>query len=1598
MHSPRSILKTLVVIAILVLAGVFLLRGFKHADPAPAITDQDRPQGVAAAPVETAPTPDAPAPALPPPAPQPAAAPVVSDRTWQLAGDEGGAFVLALDEAITKDADGKETLLKLSPPATEATLKARLDEIQAWPVVYLAGEERSEATRRRLTPDLRVRLDGADPALVARAATVEIKDLPDYAPGWAVLAAADPFAALEAMDRLRANGLATADVLLAAQRQKRAMPVDTLIGQQWHLKNTNTTRTHINVETIWNYPNTGIRGKNIRIGIIDDGMQHTHPDLSPNADTTNDWDWNGGDGDPTPGAGDDHGTACAGNAGARGNNNLGVSGSAPEATLVGMRLIAGGVTDAQEAEAMNWKNDIIQVKSNSWGPSDTGTILDAPGTLTRAALQTATTSGRGGKGTIFLWAGGNGGGNNDNSNYDGYANSIYTIGVGASDSNGNRSSYSEPGANILVVGPSSGAIGITTTDLTGAAGYSSNDYTNSFGGTSSSTPTVAGVVALMLEKNPNLGWRDVQEILVRSAFKIKPTDSGWANNGAGIPFNHNFGAGLVDATAAVNLATGWTNLAAMQTTSLADTGLPLAIPDNNTTGISRTFDFSTTNLRVEQVTVRMSATHTYRGDLVVTLISPSGMSSLLAAKRSDSNDNYSNWTFSSVRHWGESSRGTWTVKVQDAASGNTGTLTACTVSFFGTEGPPINPPPLAQITSPQNGAIYSPGATVNVAATASDLSEGGAPGTVTKVDLLLNGNVAATDATAPYAFAITPPNGDHTLVARATDAEGATGNSASISISVFNQPPVVTAASLNAGATRFADEGLAVASITATDPENDTLSYQYQWQSSTDADAFTDAPGANSATLAPSPDLAGKLWRCVVTAADATNTSVPFTTATSNVLARPPTTAVVGQPFSHSSGLVLRAGGSILTRQAIIHEFSQGPVDTTSEWIEILTLRNGNLGGWHLRDSSGTRINFRNTSVWNNIPAGTLIVIYNGNTTKDPLLPPDDTTPADGRMILSTSNSTYFESSSWPELGNSGDAILLSNPGDTVVHQLAFGNSSAATPNIGAVGSGKSAYFRGDTEEAASLASGWRITTSTAARSFSDRSEPTPKVTTKALGDLFISEYVEGTGTNSRALELYNPAFTAIDLNTQGYKIEIYTNGSTSATSIPLTGTVPAGGTFVIKHTSAYLALVAQQTSSDLVFNGDDAIVLKKGSTIVDSFGRVGQDPGTGWSNGTIQSWDRTLQRKSSIVKGDVIADDAFNIQLEWNVFPESTGGFGTHSITIPPAALTVSVAPSTFLETAGPNAAVGTVSLSYFSVNDITVTLNSSDTASVTVPTTVVIPAGQPSATFAVGAVDDTESDGPQIVEISATATGYASATTNVTVTDNEPNVEGVTPGAGNNTVNTAFINLIRSGGFGAPPEFRFGVGSVVPVGLTINPVTGLVSGTINVSNPLGNYPIHIQSFNQDGEVITQSFILTLTDGSVPNFAAWIATHPAVGSLNGRLDDPDGDGLSNAVENLLGSLPTAANPGLQQVSTTGASLVFHHTFAEEPASDVTGSYEWSPDLVNWHASGALAGGVIMTITSETVTDPAHPEGWKRVTATATQGQPGQCFVRLRAN
>ena len=207
--------------------------------------------------------------------------------------------------------------------------------------------------------------------------------------------------------------------------------------------------------------------------------------------------------------------------------------------------------------------------------------------------------------------------------------------------------------------------GTTTTDLTGDDGYNDSsgfggisdaDYTGDFGGTSSATPVVAGAIALLLEANPRLGWRDVQEILMRSATKTDPTNGDWINNAAGFQFNHNFGAGRVNVGASIALATNWVNLGTAFSRTTEQTGLNVAIPDNDPAGLVRELAVTET-MRLEHVTVTADIGHPRRGDLEITLIAPTGTQSTLAEPHNDSGADYPSWRFMSVRHGGKARLG-----------------------------------------------------------------------------------------------------------------------------------------------------------------------------------------------------------------------------------------------------------------------------------------------------------------------------------------------------------------------------------------------------------------------------------------------------------------------------------------------------------------------------------------------------------------------------------------------------------------------------------------------------------------------------------------------------------------------------------------------------------------------------------------------------------------------------------------------------------------------------------------------------------------------------------------------------------------------------
>ena len=757
--------------------------------------------------------------------------------------EHGGALrelALAKDELYVRNSDGIGRVVSIPTAGSASDLLVQIEKLQKETgsapelILYPLGAARNDSTRRIVTRDILIEADSRS-AADSLASDLSFKSAPIYAQGKYIYEAASSPEALAFFVKTSNSESPYVTPLLGSMLAKRAvMPNDQLIGKQWHLKFQNqfgaVSGTDMNVESVWNYPKTKafvfgsgnstsdyIRGKGVTIGIVDDGMEWSHPDLLPNVKKNLQKDWNGKDNDPKPSWFDAHGTACAGVAAARGNNKIGVSGVAPEASLVGMRLIAGAQTDADEAEAFSWFKDAIEIKSNSWGPDDDAVTLEGPDVLAAAALKYAVDFGRNGKGSIITWAGGNGLQWDDNSNYDGYANSIYTIAVAAMDSYGAQSYYSERGANLVITAPSNGsapALGIMTTDNKGPKGYNYGfvtgeilghpDNTETFGGTSSATPAISGVIALMLQRNPNLGWRDVQEILMRSAAQVDSTDPDWitanrtdhvtGNLTVPFHFNHKFGAGLVDAAAAVALSGNWTNLKPQKSeTVTTNATTPIAATGNANGTITRNFTVNGTNLRAEHATLALTVTDIPKGDLTVTLTSPGNTTSILCEPHSDVFNNFDNWTFMTVRNWAESSNGSWTLSITNNGT-STGNLTNAELVVYGT---PTSSSATTSVTLAASTTLAPLSTNITLTATAAALAANGTvSGNITGVQFFQTFNGTTTpigngtltgNATNPAAYTLlwntgNLTAGNYSITANATSSSNVTSTSNAVSV------------------------------------------------------------------------------------------------------------------------------------------------------------------------------------------------------------------------------------------------------------------------------------------------------------------------------------------------------------------------------------------------------------------------------------------------------------------------------------------------------------------------------------------------------------------------------------------------------------------------------------------------------------------------------------------------------------------------------------------------------------------------------------------------------------------------------------------------
>uniref|UniRef100_K1QCZ6 Proprotein convertase subtilisin/kexin type 4 n=1 Tax=Magallana gigas TaxID=29159 RepID=K1QCZ6_MAGGI len=408
----------------------------------------------------------------------------------------------------------------------------------------------------------------------------------------------------------------------------------------------------------------GHSGSGVTVAVVDNGFQLDHPDLRINIDSANSYDYYNYDPNPSPtSVNDSHGTMVTGLLAAEANNSQCIVGVAHQSTVIGIKLIGDmGVTDVTEALSLKHNLPNVDIYTNSWGPSE-GFEYAGPGSVTENAFYDGVTKGRGGKGSIYVWAAGNGG-LRDNCNADGYVNNIYTIPITSVDADGKAADYAEVCAPVFAATYSGNERKtLTSTSL-------SSSCVTGLRGTSFSTPLAAGMIALALQTNPSLTCRDVQHLVVETSKRHDLQDdfSSWQRNGAGFYVSQVLGFGLMDAEALVTRAKTWVSVP--QQNSCSTPEIYVAQPTNFHSSEVWSMNMIPTaeNCLVdslEHVKVNISFSYSRRrGNVILLLESPAGTKSYLMTQRPMDSIKYSgpgsvNWYFSSVHFWGEQINGTW---------------------------------------------------------------------------------------------------------------------------------------------------------------------------------------------------------------------------------------------------------------------------------------------------------------------------------------------------------------------------------------------------------------------------------------------------------------------------------------------------------------------------------------------------------------------------------------------------------------------------------------------------------------------------------------------------------------------------------------------------------------------------------------------------------------------------------------------------------------------------------------------------------------------------------------------------------------------------
>jgi len=529
---------------------------------------------------------------------------------------------------------------------------------------------------------------------------------------------------------------------------------------QWYLREGGIGHSDLRVREAWAQ---GITGRNVVVTILDDGIERDHPDLVDNYDELASIDINGNDKDPMPRYDmyneNKHGTRCAGEVAAKGDNNVCMVGVAYNSKIGGVRMLDGEVNDVVEAKSLSLNPDHIDIYSASWGPDDNGQVVDGPGNLARKAFERGVVKGRNGKGSIFVWASGNGGRDKDSCACDGYTNSIYTLSVSSASQNGRKPWYLEECASTLTTTYSSGGSHekqIVTTDLHGRC-------TMEHTGTSASAPLAAGLCALALEANPGLTWRDLQHVVVRTSnpAPLRNGAEDWTTNGAGRNVSHVFGFGLMDAGAMVTLAKQWKTVPEQAVWIGHYNRAVSPIPSSGSLKLDVVVDTKGEINFLEHVQAEVTLTFHPRGALKILLTSPMGtVSTLLPLRPRDNKAKLISWKFLTVHCWGENPQGKWTLEILHPESRNSGELQSWRLLLYGTSTDPLkskggkNSRHIVMEDDETTHRIYGRGGSETQTAT-SGASSAATSGTVS-TPIAQMANVVTTAATALAAATSSP--------------------------------------------------------------------------------------------------------------------------------------------------------------------------------------------------------------------------------------------------------------------------------------------------------------------------------------------------------------------------------------------------------------------------------------------------------------------------------------------------------------------------------------------------------------------------------------------------------------------------------------------------------------------------------------------------------------------------------------------------------------------------------------------------------------------------------------------------------------------------